>query len=243
MLATACGTGTPSSSAIPGASAPSATRNCSSISVLTPSGARVQLTGVWRGNDQGVYDILQRESCINWLGMSQDVGFGAGDIWTNVFIGTVNSDFTISGRWGDVPFNPAISSDQLGIGSLLLHIDFDRSTGVERPVLRTVEQTGFFGGTVWVQQESLPAATDLDGLFGGIEDQACVWVEANGERVELVGSGQWVYRDPPLSVQDASGHIAARVGDPIRVHGRLAPMLGSGCADSAILVDALDPIP
>jgi hypothetical protein len=68
-------------------------------------------------------------------------------------------------------------------------------------------------------------------------------VEANGERTELVGSGAWEYRSPPLSIQDSSGHIAARIGDPIVVRGRLSTVLGGRCTDTSMLVEELDPTP
>jgi hypothetical protein len=243
MLSVACGTGSPSNSLVPGASTPPTGRNCSSVNIVTPSGADVQLTGTWRADDQGRYDILQRESCLYWLGMSQDVGFGAGDIWTNVFTATIRPDFTIVGDWGDVPFNPAIPTNYFNNGSLVLRIDFDETGEVERPVLRRVAESGDFGGGVWVLEESLSDPVELVGTFGGDEERQCVWVEADGERTELVGSGAWTIRDQPLSVQDESGHIAARVGDPIVVRGQLSAVLGGRCTDTSILVEELDPTP
>jgi hypothetical protein len=201
------------------------------------------LTGVWRGDDQGRYDILQRESCLYWLGMSPDVGSGAGDVWTNVFTATIQPDLTITGDWGDVPFNPTLPSDVMGNGSLVLRIDFDESDEVERPVLRTVAASGGFGGSVFVLEDSLSEPVELAGTFGGDDARECVWVEANGERTELVGSGAWRYRSPPLSIQDYSGHIAARIGDPILVRGRLSTVLGGRCTDTSMLVEELDPTP
>lgn len=240
LLASSCSAASPASSPVPGGSVSSAGTHCPDLDIRGPSGAHVQLTGVWRGDDQGVYDILHRESCFHWLGMSADVGSGPGHDWTNVFIGQVKDDFTITGAWGDVPFNPFLASDQLGNGTLTLRIDFDQSAEVEWPVLRQVEQSGFFGGQVWVPNESLSPPTDLEGPFGG---EGCALIEVNGERVELLGSGAWVIRPEPLSIQDQLGHIVARVGDPIRVHGQLSTLLGSGCTDTAIVVEAIDPTP
>jgi hypothetical protein len=202
----------------------------------------VQLTGVWRADDQGRYDILQRESCLYWLGMSQDHGSGWGDDWTNVLTATVRPDLTIVGDWGDVPFNPAIPSNLFGNGSMVLRIDFDQSTEVERPVLRSVaESTGGFGGEVWVLEESLSDPVELAGTFGG--DDECIWVEVDGERTAMVGTGVWVARNPPISIQDESGHILARVGDPIAVRGELSTVLGDRCSETSILVEELDPTP
>lgn len=246
VLATACGTGSPSSSLVPGASAQPAGRDCSSVNIVTPSGADVQLTGTWRADDQGRYEIFQRESCVNWLGMSQDRGAdsSAGDDWTNVFIGTIRPDFTIVGDWGDVPFNPALPSNFLGNGSLVLKIDFDETGDVDRPVLRrTAESSGGFGGGVWVLEESLSDPVELAGTFGGDQERECIWVEVDGEPIEMVGSGAWAVRDQPLSIQDALGHIGARVGDPIVVRGELSNVLGGRCSETSILVEELDPTP
>ena len=242
VLLVSCSTASPSGSQAPGASVQPAA-GCPDLDIVGPTGTHVQLTGAWRANDQGTYYIHQRESCINWLGMSQDLGSGPGQDWTNVFTGIVHGDFTITGQWGDVPLNPDIESDLLRNGMAEIQIDFDQSSEVVRPVLRLVEGTGGFGGLVWVREESLSAPTDLEGPFGGNPEQNCVWVEADGQRVELIGSGEWTFRDPPLSVQDGSGHIFARVGDVIRVHGQLSTALGSGCADTAIVVEALVPPP
>ncbi len=175
--------------------------------------------------------------------MSQDRGSGPGHDWTNVFTGTIGSDFTISGDWGDVPFNPVHSTNHLSNGSLLLEIDFDESGEVERPVLRRVAESGDFGGATWVLEESLSDPVELAGIFGGDDGLQCVWVEADGERVEMVGSGAWIYRSPPLSIQDDTGHILARIGDPIVVRGQLSTVLGGRCTETSILVDELDPTP
>jgi hypothetical protein len=242
-LLAACTASSPAESLRPAASIDPATAECPAADITTPSGFRVRLTGVWRSNDSGVYDINQVGTCVHWLGMSQDVGEGAGQNWTNVFSGTIRNDLTIVGRWADVPFNPALLRFNLGSGSMMLEIDFDETGGVERPMLRAMEASGDFGGSEWVLEESLSAPVDLEGAFGGIEEEGCLWVEADGQRLELVGSAEWTFRNPPLSIQDGSGHILARVGDPIRVRGRESAALGSGCADTAIVVEELDPTP
>ena len=106
LLATACNLTQPSPSLAPGESVQGQASECSSVDIRGPSGATVALTGAWRSNDLGLYDIYQRGSCLYWLGMSQYPGEEPGTTWTNVFVGTVQGDFTIVGRWGDVPFNP-----------------------------------------------------------------------------------------------------------------------------------------
>lgn len=239
-LLAACSLMSPTPSVEPDASVQQEASECPPVDLRSPSGTRVALTGVWRSNDLGVYTIHQDRSCLYWMGMSSDPGSERGEFWTNVFIGTVRSDFTVVGRWGDVPYHP---NHELERGTMTLRIDFDQSGGPDYPVLREIASTGPFGGSVWVLEESLSAETDLDGIFGGNVAQECNWIESNGQRYELIVSGEWVIRAVPLSVQTGDGRIVARVGDRIRVSGRLSAALGSECTDQAILVEELDPTP
>jgi hypothetical protein len=256
MLVTGCSSASPTGSAAPdqsvrpeGSASPEESGPpdeavCADLDLVGPSGAPVELTGAWRSSDTGMYDIFQHGSCIYWIGMSPDSGAGAGQEWTNVFTGTVGNDFTITGRWGFVPFNPATEPDVLRDGTLEMDIKFDQSGAVEHPVLRAVGGSGGdLYGLVWVREESLSAPTELAGTFGGSEEERCVWVEVDGERIELVGSAGWKFRSPPLSVQDQSGQIVAQVGDPIVVRGQLSAVLGQRCLDTSILVEELDPTP
>lgn len=257
----------PTPSIEPGASVQGEASECPPVDLFAPSGTRVSLTGVWRSNDFGLYTIHQDGTCLYWMGMSNDSGTGPGELWTNVFIGTVHSDFTVVGRWGDVPFNAdeqcqrfgigagtQLLCDRLGRGTMTVEISFDQSGGREYPVLREIASTGPFGGSVWVLEESLSADTDLGGIFSGNVAQECNWIESNGQRYELIvggfrsdlralGGTGWVIRADPLSVQTLDGQIVARVGDPIRVSGQLSAALGSECTDQAILVEELDPTP
>jgi hypothetical protein len=247
VLIASCSLTAPTASLPPGASVPPGANECSPVDLRAPSGTRVELTGRWRSSDEGVYDIHQRGSCLYWMGMSHFPGFEPGEHFVNVFIGTVRNDFTIVGRWGDVPFNPNLTTDELFYGSLTLLIDFDESGDVEHPILRVTG--GNFGPWVLVLEESLSAPTELLGTFGGTvtstagDDVACPWIESNGEHYELIGSAEWRIRTSPLSIQDRAGHIVARIGDPIRVTGRLSGALGSGCTETAVLIEELDPTP
>lgn len=250
ILAAPCSPADPTASPAPGASAAPEGGECAVINIVGPSGARVDLTGVWRSNDLGTYYIRLHGSCLQWLGMSPDMGSGAGNDWTTVFFGTVRSDFTIVGRWADLPFASTIANPELPSGSMTLQIDFDQSGEVERPVLRVLSATGGFGGQLgqaWVLEASL-ASVELDGIFGGNADDllqtGCVWIESNGQRYELIGSGTWDIRvDPPLRVEDQSGNVAVRADDPIRIRGQVSEALGTNCVENAILVQEIDPTP
>jgi hypothetical protein len=109
-----------------------------------------------------------------------------------------------------------------------------------------VSATGGFGGTAWIRAEALPPAVDLEGAFGGNYDHlletGCFWLESGGDRFELLGFGGLDVRgDPPLRLEDSRGRVLARVGDPIQAYGRVSASLGTGCAESAILVEELIP--
>ena len=241
-LLAACTPGGPSGSPSPGASVSQAAAECAPIDLRSPSGSGVQLTGVWLSTEPGVIDILQRGSCVYWVGTFLDSQAGLEHV--SAFTGTIRSDFRITGRFGYVPFDPQVPSEDLLDGSAELRIDFDRTGEAEHPVLRG--RWGDWSGMALVPEEAASAPIDIEGTFGFADNpqQRCYWVEANGQRFELHGTGDLVIRHEPPSVQDWLGHILAREGDPIRVHGRVSAALGSGCgADTSIMVETLDATP
>jgi hypothetical protein len=241
---TACASPSPSPAAIPAPSAQPPAQECREIDISAPSGTPLDLTGTWQANDAGVYDLHQDRSCLYWLGMSNYRGSEPGEYWTNVFYGTIRSDFTIAGHWGDVPYAPDAAMDN---GEMTLSIDFDSSSGEEVPFLRSIEVTGGFGGSAWVPVDSLPTAVDLEGSFGGNYDHllqtGCLWIQSGGQRYELIGDGGWSIRgDPPIRVEDERGQVFAREGDTLRIHGQVVAGLGTGCVESAIWVEVLEPV-
>jgi hypothetical protein len=243
ILLAACSLAEPAGSIAPAGSAEGASE-CSPIDIRGPSGAPVELTGVWRSNDLGIYTIRQIGSCVYWLGMSQYSGEEPGTSWTDVFTGTMRSDLTIVGTWADVPYSPA---GFLGDGTLTLRIGFVQSGEAERPTLGFVSSSSEYGASAWVLEESL-VPVELDGVFGGNADHlletGCVWIESGGQRYELIGDGGWDIRiDPPLRVEDPAGRVVARVGDSLRIRGGASEALGTNCVENAILIEELDPTP
>lgn len=243
ILLAACNQSQPAGSVVPAGSAEEASE-CSPIDILGPSGDPVDLTGVWRSNDLGIYDLRQIGSCVYWLGMSQYSGEEPGSSWTNVFTGAIRSDLTIVGTWAGVPFSP---DGYLGDGALTLRIRFAQSGGGARPALRYVSSSAPFGASAWVLEDSLERV-ELDGILGGNVDHllqtGCVWLQSGGQRYELIGDGGWRIRiDPPIRVEDASGRVVARAEDPLRIRGGVSEALGTNCVENAILVEELDPTP
>jgi hypothetical protein len=149
-------------------------------------------------------------------------------------------------------------------GKLMLRIEFDASSGVEEPVLRAIEVNGQrfaevdgmgfggsrhrccgFGGS-WVPEDTLPLATEHIGVLGASADSECphtpslgggYWLDEDGQRYEFSTPGTYdlFFRLQPLGLHDAGGHVLFRPGDAIRVFGRIAPSLGSGCEPGFIL--------
>lgn len=236
--AVACSSNEPTQTSGAGESSQPASSSCPRVSMLSPSGEKVSLTGVWRGDDFGLYDIQQQESCLYWMGQSQDPGTEPGFFWSNVFVGSVHEDFTITGEWGDVPFgaNAEATAPHLNEGELTLQIGWDDSVTEVRIVLSVIQRSGGFGGRKWVLENTMPDPSVVIGTLGGSE--ACPWVQIpEGERYEFFPPAiqDLTYRSTPVSLSDDTAHIVFREGDLIRVVGQVVPPLGSGCADNFIL--------
>lgn len=204
---------------------------CPPVRILSPSGTTVDLTGFWISSHVGVFAVRQRDSCLYWLGMNRDPVRGNGSQWTNIFFGTVRSDFTIVGRYGDVPIRDSPIGG-LNHAPLTLRIEFDQSGDVDYPVLRAVDATGqVLRQFTWVLEDSLSAPMDLVGTFGTglVAGSTCTWIDVNGERYELMG--------------DAALGTGAMPGASVRVHGQLSAAIGTGCTELAVVVEELDPTP
>ncbi|ASB91740.1 MULTISPECIES: hypothetical protein [Bacillus] len=93
------------------------------------------MTGIWRGNDGGVYYIRHDDPHVWWAGFSDN---GRGQHWTHVFHGMRMFDETgsevISGNWADVP-----RGTNRGSGTLVVARSGDRLTKV----------SGGIGATTW----------------------------------------------------------------------------------------------
>ena len=102
---------------------------------------KVELTGAWLGNDDGVYYIRQIGNKVWWNGMSGQGGPAdyLGRDWNNVAAGELNKDLTIDLDWADVP-----RGGILGYGTLKFKVE---ETGDGNTKLTKVSETGTgFGG-------------------------------------------------------------------------------------------------
>jgi hypothetical protein len=256
LLATqiaACSSTPPSESGAPAESQIASTAcDAARLDLRSPTGRPVNLTGAWRANDGGIYHLQQEGGCIYWLGQSDAPGSELGVEWTNVFVGSVHDDFTITGSWGDVPTRVTrhamvgppvpVSNTDLGDGELAIRIEFDESGASEEPFLVAQSATGSdLGGSRWVLESSMPAPSETVGTFNGKENN-CFWVEANGTRYEFdLPSITMVYEANPPSIRNPLGDTLFTQGDPIRVLGRVKSLLASGCQPNYILTTEISP--
>jgi hypothetical protein len=204
-------------------STPSATPNssaaaveiCPEIDLRMPNGDPLDLSGRWLANTTGSYFLSQDNSCLFWMGESspwEDVPAGA--YWTNVFSGRIVSSFVAAGPWSDVP---AVAGAAANHGQLRLAIEFFDIDGVTWPSLSMLSQepADVFGDTAWQREESISEIEAFTGTFG-IDESDCPWLEVDGQRYALVGSGyiegQHVFsRDGRGVLAGAQAHVEAQV--------------------------------
>ena len=139
-----CASVSPSASTPSGSGEPIAEDACPTVSLQSPAGAPVDLTGLWLSPDYGTYYLRQARSCVWFMGLSADTGSPGGvatSDWTNSFFGHVRSDFTLRGSWADLPWG----RDD-GVGEVNFQIKFDDVDGEETVTLEVFDVTGGFGG-------------------------------------------------------------------------------------------------
>jgi len=106
------------------------------------------LTGVWRGNDGGTYQIRQQGTKVWWYGQSPNNGRD----WQNVFSGVITNG-QLDGEWADLP-----PGGMQKAGSLQIRIGAGRLT--------RIDGTGGFGGSTWVPASGMPVGGCSVGNLG-----------------------------------------------------------------------------
>jgi hypothetical protein len=101
-------------------------------STVKHADAAYLVTGVYKGNDGGIYYVRQIGNTLWWLGM----GPNDGHTWTNVFSGQIFGNYA-GGTWTDLPRGQ--NQNAGGITIEILTPDSFKETS----------HTGGFGGTLW----------------------------------------------------------------------------------------------
>ena len=209
-------TTSPSLTANPsGSEGPPPPAACAGIDLRTPTGAGLNLTGRWRSPDAGTYYLRQSGSCVWFAGLSSGTGApgrtGASD-WTNSFLGTLHSDFTLSGEWADLPWGRSA-----GVGELTWAIEFADVDDREAVTLQVTDATGGFGGELLVLPE---APVDLHVRLQDSPDCISV-VSDDGEVYELlITTFLWSVSQPFALI--GPGNEVIHVGDEFDLSGEVA---------------------
>jgi hypothetical protein len=156
-LLAACTTGSLPASA--GPTPPNSTSEgqprCEDVPLRGQDGELVFLTGRWIGSVDpnavprpSVYYIRQTNSCVVWVGLSQEAGEAPGDSWIETFTGNIRSDFTIVGLWDELPGG--------GRGAITVEIRFVPVDGQFEVELHLRSSTGSIHPIKrWVREETV----------------------------------------------------------------------------------------
>ena len=120
----------------------------------------LDLSGVWKCDDRGLYFIRQDGTTIWWCGLSTDRTLPQyGLEFANVFTGTLDG-LRLDGTWSDVPRGATE-----GHGSLSLSVIIDQDGGPRNLVKGS--DTGGFSGANWtfVRLHFVPLAPTTAELF------------------------------------------------------------------------------
>ena len=109
---------------------------CNPVDIHTPSGARVDLTGTWRGAQTLVY-LHQESSCVWWMALSDFPGEAIGSRVMLLYEGNIHSDLTLRGEW--MAIVKPLELLWPPRGATTFKIAFDQSGGTEAVVLRSLE--------------------------------------------------------------------------------------------------------
>jgi hypothetical protein len=120
------------------------------------------LTGVWAGDDGGIYYLRQLGSVVWWNGMSgrERSPLELGRDWTNVARGVITG-LQIDVQTSDVPRGGLLFNS-----TLILNIQDDGAGNIE--IVKTKEVEGGFGNSVWTPCRPVELqVADYLGKYGG----------------------------------------------------------------------------
>lgn len=139
-----------------GSAAP-AGEECPPVQVSGPDNQPLDLSGVWSGNDGGLYYIKQIGSCVWWSGMSNftDQGQYPGEEWIMAFRGTIDADGRINGDFVDV------KSSNPGNGTMTIEARIDQVNGKPVVQLYRTAATGHPVGVTFWQPTTEPTPTQV----------------------------------------------------------------------------------
>ena len=147
LLLAACSGGSPQ---------PSGDAACPPVQVSGPDNQPLDLSGVWSGNDGGLYYIKQIGSCVWWSGVSNftEQGQYPGQEWIMTFRGTMDAEGRINGDFVDV------KSSNPGSGTITIEARIDQVDGHGVVQLYRTGSTGHAIGVTFWQRTTEPTPTE-----------------------------------------------------------------------------------
>ena len=129
---------------------------CPPVQVSGPDGQPHDLSGVWSGNDTGLYYIKQIGSCIWWSGLSNftDQGQYPGQEWIMAFRGMVDAAGVINGDFVDV------KSSNPGNGTMTIEARIDQVNDQSVVQLYRTGSTGHEIGVTFWERTTEPTPTE-----------------------------------------------------------------------------------
>src|SRR5205823_5690537 len=131
-----------------------------SLPLATAVHGQTNLTGVWSGDDGGLYYVRQAGATFWWAGLSTESPLGANDFhlgvdYANVYRGTISGD-RITGHWADVPRGQNLNDGDLTLQIVTVGVD-GAPGGI---ILKKLSESGGFGPSMW--QRADPAGSSCD---------------------------------------------------------------------------------
>lgn len=117
---------------------------CEELTLLTPQGNRIDLTGTWTGRG-ALHYVRQLGSCVWWIALSDIPGQPAGSAHSITFHGRLRPDFTLVGEWAFVVRPTLPGTPPSAMELITLTIEVDDAGGEEAIILRGPGFGGTFG--------------------------------------------------------------------------------------------------
>lgn len=104
--------------------------SCSPIDLRTPSGSRLDLTGMWHGRG-AIHYVRQLGTCVWWIALSDIPGEDAGSAFSIMFHGRIHQDFTVVGDRAFVIKPARPDAPPIAVEHVTFSIEVDEAGGEE----------------------------------------------------------------------------------------------------------------
>jgi hypothetical protein len=170
--------------------------------------------------------VRQSGSCVWFGGFSADTAsIGGTSDWTNSFFGILESDFTMRGRWADLPWG-----NDTGVGELIWRLAFAEVDGEEAITLEVIDATGGFGANFLVIPET---REDLVVRLRSTEDCNAVVTDDGTEYQLMTWPDGWAFTTPAGLLGPNGEQITP--SDSFAISGEVARGQGTACGPGRLM--------